>query len=310
MEKANYRFELIKGEVGEPKFAISTEGLDRGMDIMKVNGANLKTFNKNPVVYSQHESRKFPVGKGPVKKEKVEINEEMVWALTSTPTFSEEEEAQTVKRLVEGGFLRAASIGYHPIDWEDSPLPEELQSLAFVRNMWRPEIRTHKQWDLLEWSIVGIPMNPDALRVKSADALEKGLISEKDLEVLKEYLKEEKAGAVLNTKNKKHLKDAQDKIQSVLDSAEKSIENNENDSDQSNKNIKEEDMRIEDVKELLKGAFDELNETLKPVLDFVEEQKEAQEEQTKQAKKKEVANKLDKIIEDSISKVSKNKKEE
>lgn len=131
---------------------ISTERIDRGGDVMMADG--MKTLGR-PVVlmahgYSQMGSE--PIAK-PVKlwKDSFKGNKGIA-AKTKfydgshlTPPDS------TGRRLYEKakeGYLVNWSIGYIPLKWN-------FETLKGV------EIRRVTEWDLLEYSPVGVPMNPD-----------------------------------------------------------------------------------------------------------------------------------------------------
>lgn len=62
---------------------------------------------------------------------------EWVWADT--------ENAQLAKQLYDGGFLKTSSIGFIPLQRDESD-----RSII-------------TKWELLEWSLVAVPCNPGAL---------------------------------------------------------------------------------------------------------------------------------------------------
>jgi HK97 family phage prohead protease len=62
--------------------------------------------------------------------------------------------ARSIEAAVRGGYIRASSVGFRPLDWT----PRGDGSIDF------------KQIELLEYSIVGIPANPEALVIGMTDA--------------------------------------------------------------------------------------------------------------------------------------------
>ena len=63
------------------------------------------------------------------------------------PPANEADPQHIVRLLWSGGWVRTASIGFRPLEWEEN----EFGGMDFTK------------WELLEWSLVPIPMNPDAL---------------------------------------------------------------------------------------------------------------------------------------------------
>lgn len=131
---------------------ISTETSDRYGDIVRVDGMDATNFSKNPVVLYGHASRAFPVGKNLWLKKIVLPNGTN--GILAKTKFANIPEGETVFKLWQDGFLNAASIGFSPIEYE-----KILQDGEFVGY-------DFKKWELLEYSIVPIPANPDALRLE------------------------------------------------------------------------------------------------------------------------------------------------
>jgi HK97 family phage prohead protease len=142
-------------------FRISTETPDSYNDVIKSDGWDLERFKKNPVVLWAHDHRQPPVGKAL----SVDVKDS---ALTAVAKFADAETyafADTVFRLLKGGFLRATSVGFFPKEWT---FDEERGGFNFI------------QQELFEFSVVPVPANPDALTM----ALKSGDI---DMEPLKEW---------------------------------------------------------------------------------------------------------------------------
>jgi hypothetical protein len=65
--------------------------------------------------------------------------------------------ADTIFQLVDGGFMRATSVGFIPKEWEETEDEERLEAAG-----WFTPLDFTKQ-ELLEYSIVPVPSNPEAL---------------------------------------------------------------------------------------------------------------------------------------------------
>ncbi len=124
-------------------FTISTASEDREGDILVPAGVVTTNYLLNPVVLWAHDYYSLPIGKtrhiGATFDDRLEADVE----------FAPTDFAQEVKRLVDEGFLRGASVGFNPLE-PGEPLPNG-------------QGYRYKRWELLEWSIVSVGVNPDAL---------------------------------------------------------------------------------------------------------------------------------------------------
>jgi len=132
----------------------STETKDRDGDIMRVSGAKLKNFRKNPVVLFGHDDRSLPVAKAT----DIRVDGDKLLFKPKFATSDMNPFADQVFKMFKGGFLRAFSIRFDPIKFEVLP-SEEKNPDPFERLG-----REFKQWELLEISAVNIPANPEALK--------------------------------------------------------------------------------------------------------------------------------------------------
>lgn len=125
-------------------FIISSESVDRESDVIIQSGWDLKNYLANPVVLFAHNQRGLPIGQA----ESVTLNGtrlESVARFTPAGTY---DLADTVYDMLKGGFLRATSVGFIPRKWA---FDEERRGYDFIET------------ELLEYSVVPIPANPDAL---------------------------------------------------------------------------------------------------------------------------------------------------
>src|SRR5690554_1843127 len=131
------------------EFIISTAAVDRYGDIVEVNGWDLKQYKANPVVLFGHNSSIPPIGKA-IK----------TWkdgdALRSIAEFMPQDIsafAHSIFRMFEEKFLRAVSVGFRPLKWERIVDEEGNETWSY----------RFKKQELLEFSAVPIPANPEAL---------------------------------------------------------------------------------------------------------------------------------------------------
>lgn len=113
------------------------------------DGGVLENFEKNPVVMWAHQYRDPPVGR--CLELAVEPSQGIRASFEFTPQ-GQYEFADTIHRLWESKFLNAVSIGFLPI----STHAEKREGQT---------IDVYDKWELLEFSIVPIPADRDALRL-------------------------------------------------------------------------------------------------------------------------------------------------
>lgn len=157
MEYKTYTVETkaIDAEKGIYEALISTESVDRDGDILKAEGADLTNFNKNPVVLFGHNYRDATavVGKA------LEVVKEAGQGIRARFQFADKEtspHADLVHRLWRGGFLNATSVGFIP-NQHEARKDEDGNDTEYGR--------TYTEWELLEFSIVPVPANQEALRL-------------------------------------------------------------------------------------------------------------------------------------------------
>jgi len=128
----------------ELTFTISTGAIDRDRDTLKVDGWKLDNYRLNPVVLWAHNYRGLPVAKAV----SIAVVASALKATASFPSPEEYDFADTVFRLIQGGYLRATSVGFRPIK---SVYNNERGGFDF------------EEQELLEFSVVPVPANPEAL---------------------------------------------------------------------------------------------------------------------------------------------------
>ena len=137
----NFQAEITKSESGF-SFIASTPSIDRVGDSVSQD-FNLEKYMQNPVVLFGHD-HSAPIGKCTSARYE---NGNLIADIELAPTAK----GQEIKTLIDHGTLRAVSIGFAPGQaQENSKGGMDLSSN-----------------ELLEISIVAVPANPDALRIKS-----------------------------------------------------------------------------------------------------------------------------------------------
>lgn len=150
--KKLFTAEMIRKGEGDKKgmylFVISDGKKDRHGESINPNGWDFTEFNENPVALIGHDYRQLPVGKW--LPPYVENGEVLAWLdLAGT------ERGEEARTLIEGGYLKTVSVGFGIGRWGGSGEEYDIMESK-----------------LYEVSLVSIPANTRARRVKDASALE------------------------------------------------------------------------------------------------------------------------------------------
>lgn len=164
-------FEVKEVKERTLEFVGSTEDKDRVGDVVMASGWNLKDFKKNPVFLWAHNYSSPPIGKATkVWLEEGKLKFHIQFADEETYAF-----ADTIYKLYKGGFIRASSVGFMPVEWEDikekhGEGDDELRTIG----------KRYTKQNLLELSGCPVPADPNAL----VEAKTKGLITADELKDL------------------------------------------------------------------------------------------------------------------------------
>ncbi|MEK6684438.1 MAG: HK97 family phage prohead protease [Nitrospirota bacterium] len=133
-----------------------------GLEYMRMSGARLNRFRKNPVVLDTHNRYEAGaiIGKATVKIEDKKLLAEI--------TFAQTDRAEEIWQLVQGGFLKALSIGYMP-DASKTKMLEAGDTDGEGEDMITGPASIVRQWELYEISVVPVPADAEALRRSSGN---------------------------------------------------------------------------------------------------------------------------------------------
>lgn len=148
---------------------ITTSALDRCNDSMSIGGAVLNNYNANPIVcYGHVPDYSVGVSKKLVRSENAITSQTNFHCLTDI--------SKEIAKLSLSGVMPMVSIGFIPLQWEDESLSKAEAASGNFYPTWDNSRRTYTKWELFEYSIVPIPMNPEAGEVRSTeDMIRKGV---------------------------------------------------------------------------------------------------------------------------------------
>lgn len=159
------QYRAIDTENRTAEFVLSTETEDRHGTVIMMDGWQLENYKNNPIVCHQHRSFSTDpdaiIGTSEIWIE----NKQLMGRVTFEPA-DVNPLAEKIFRKVQLGTMRAASVGFYPKKGQWGQSEEDEYTYYFT------------EVDLVEWSIVSIPSNPDATLKKSADEVQKYLESQ------------------------------------------------------------------------------------------------------------------------------------
>ena len=157
--------ELLEKTGADPErsldFVLSDKSVDRDNDTINQDGWSLDRYRKNPVVLWAHDSSQPPVA----KSLHTWVSDGKLRSINQFATRDEYPFADTVHRLYKGGFLRAVSVGFMPIEYKFNAERGDM-AIDFVKQ------------ELMEHSCVPVPSNANALQGAKSSGIDLGPIVE------------------------------------------------------------------------------------------------------------------------------------
>lgn len=151
-------------------FTISTPEIDRYGTIIIPSGINYSAYLDNPVVLAQHDSDDLPIGKclG------FAMNGENLEATIQVHRLTRD--ACEIADLLNAGYLNAVSVGIIPVSYHDEDIEGE-------------KVTVYDTSELVEFSVVTIPANRNALIKKSTNIHDKEFTLKTILQKLKKVIR-------------------------------------------------------------------------------------------------------------------------
>ncbi len=146
MDKKFKHYTAEVEQLGDRKmsFTISTDAVDRDNDTIDPKGWDLSSYMKNPVVLWAHDYSQPPVGKATNIRGTVHgLQADVEFLPKGVSPFADQ-----IHEMCKGGFLNATSVGFRGMEYDEA---KDRRGYDF------------KKQELLEFSIVPVPSNPEAL---------------------------------------------------------------------------------------------------------------------------------------------------
>jgi len=152
-----FEIQVLSGSDQGGRILINTGAVDRDRDRVMPSGMKVENYTRNPVVQWGHNYRDPWATVG--KTTRLDVTPEGIIAEFELRPAANDQDPQNIVRLLwEGGWVRTASIGFIPTQGKQNA----EGGMDF------------SEWELLEWSLVPIPANQDALRLAVKGFVEEG----------------------------------------------------------------------------------------------------------------------------------------
>lgn len=158
---------------------ISTSDVDRDGDVMIPKGAVIEHYLENPIVLWAHKYDELPVAKAI----SIQRGPKFLTAKMQFPEADKYEKSDDIYNMYADGMLKAFSIGFliKENGWH-APAEKEIKE----HPEWASARRIIDKWELLEFSAVPVPANPNAFAV----AVKSGSIDDKFLAEIEQFGKD------------------------------------------------------------------------------------------------------------------------
>ena len=196
------------------EFTGSDETVDRSGDIVRASGWQLDNYVKNPVFLWAHDYHSPPIGKAV----KVWTEGTALKFHIQFPTKEEYPFADTIHSLYKGGYLKAVSVGFRPLDGKDMkeggteflkqelfelsgcPVPANPSALISAREAGLITVKEFNSWKPTEWPEL---LETDEMKDKRLQADKQKTITQSDIADEIDYLELMIKEAGLNSETKK-----------------------------------------------------------------------------------------------------------
>lgn len=143
--------EMVKKRQAE--FVISSEAIDSYNTVFKIDGWDLSSYNRNPIVAYQHSTYSDDPD-NIIGTSTIRFEDKKMIAVVTFEDAATNPKAEKIMNKVYNNTLRMASVGFNPLEYRygDKANGEDPAVLYFTKI------------ELREWSIVANGANPEALK--------------------------------------------------------------------------------------------------------------------------------------------------
>jgi HK97 family phage prohead protease len=145
VQRATFAVQRAEAEGGRYTMTIAAHDVSRNpFDEIRLEGGVFDAYLRNPVILWGHDQHSLPIGRTTALRFQDGVLKADFEFLPDDPM------AERVRNAWDRGFVRAASISFMPLEVDESDRSKPFGVIS--------------KWELLEWSLVTVPADPDALR--------------------------------------------------------------------------------------------------------------------------------------------------
>jgi phage head maturation protease len=162
-----HQFEEIMDPERVVRFVASDDSIDRYNEVVVPRGVNFCDFAKNSPLMVFHDYKMWPIGKcvaGEVRGNQLLLDAEF-------DPGDEDPDAEKVFRKIKRRTVKTGSIGFIPTKFITPGDEKKSKDASDLFKQYPNASRIYTDWELMEFSVVPIPANPNALAA-ACDALE------------------------------------------------------------------------------------------------------------------------------------------
>lgn len=151
MKQKSFSFKAVESDTGK-RIVLTKEVRDRDGEILSIDGAELDNYKANPGLFFGHKALDGSLYDmiGVIEDLRIETDKDGIKMITGRPRFARHQVAQDAKQMWEDGILITGSVG-------------------FIEKGYEIETKTVTHWELLEYSLVGVPSNTEAKVIKKLE---------------------------------------------------------------------------------------------------------------------------------------------
>jgi len=158
-DQLEHQFEEIQNPDRVVRFVASDDTIDRYQEVVLPKGVDWSGFAKNAPLMVFHDYQQLPIGRnisGEVRGDQVLIDAEFDTADTDPL-------ADTVFKKIQCRTIKAGSIGFIPKKFITPGEATKSKADKDLFTKYAGARRIYTDWEIMEFSIVPIPANPNAL---------------------------------------------------------------------------------------------------------------------------------------------------
>jgi len=158
-DQLEHQFEEIRDPSRVIRFVASDDTLDRYGEVVLPRGVDFSNFAKNAPLMAFHDYSMWPIGKNVAG----EVRGNQLFLDAEFDSAEDDPEAEKVFRKIKSRTVKTGSIGFIPTKFITPGEATKSKADKDLFDQYAGARRIYTNWEIIEFSIVPIPANPNAL---------------------------------------------------------------------------------------------------------------------------------------------------